>query len=510
VARDLILLIDTSGSMGGEPIEQARRVALALVDTLGERDSLEMIDFNWQARRWREQPEKVTAEVKADARRWLGALVAGGGTEMRDGIMAALRPLRATGQRQVIVISDGLIGFEHEIVAAVVNDLPLGCRVHTVGVGSAVNRSLTAPCARAGRGVEAIIGIGEDPERTARRIVARTSAPLVVELELSGSALVEHCPKRLPDLYAGAPALISAKLRASGGELLITGRTEDGRWQQRIAVEATPHGTGSSAVTALFAREQVEDLETEHAAAPEERRVLDARIERLALDYQISSRLTSWIAVSDVATADPSEPTRHETIPQELPYGTAVAGMGLRPAQPMMVMRALSYASGAMPPMAMGPPPPAMAPSPGRGAPPPPGPAMAPPARRGAPPPPASVALGAPKRKASFVADRIGGTLDRLFGDGTLLGKIVLQRDGEITIEITSEQAMRWAPEHARLTLADGSVIDVTISVTRTSKHADVPAGRTVRLTLHHEGALAAAPALVELTNDGDTITIRL
>jgi hypothetical protein len=97
-----------------------------------------------------------------------------------------------------------------------------------------------------------------------------------------------------------------------------------------------------------------------------------------------------------------------------------------------------------------------------------------------------------------------------LFSGGTLLGKIVLQRDGEITIEITSEQPMRWAPEHARLTLADGSIIDVTIAVARTSKHADVPAGRTVRLTLHHPGVLAAAPALVELTGHGNTITIRL
>src|SRR5207248_808945 len=108
---------------------------------------------------------------------------------------------------------------------------------------------------------EVIIGLGEDPERAARRICARTAAPLVVDLVLEGSALVEHAPKRLPDLFAGAPALCALALAPAGGELVARGRTQDGEWRQRIAVPPTVSGGGTAAVVALFGREQVEDLE---------------------------------------------------------------------------------------------------------------------------------------------------------------------------------------------------------------------------------------------------------
>src|SRR6185295_18600515 len=103
--------------------------------------------------------------------------------------------------------------------------LPASSRVHTVGVGSAVNRSLTMAAARAGRGLEVMTGLAEDVERAARRLVARTDAPLVVDLSVSGSALVAHAPAALPDLFAGAPALISLELRPEGGTLAVRGRT---------------------------------------------------------------------------------------------------------------------------------------------------------------------------------------------------------------------------------------------------------------------------------------------
>ncbi|WP_410969380.1 hypothetical protein, partial [Salmonella sp. SAL04284] len=75
-----------------------------------------------------------------------------------------------------------------------------------------------------------IVGLGEDPERAAARLFARTTAPLLVDLSVTGSALVEHAPARLPDLFAGAPALVSLALAAEGGDLLVRGRTLEGTW----------------------------------------------------------------------------------------------------------------------------------------------------------------------------------------------------------------------------------------------------------------------------------------
>jgi Ca-activated chloride channel family protein len=171
VPRDLIVLLDTSGSMGGEPLAQAKRVVSTLVDSLVDQDQLELIEFSSSPRRWNRKAVEATAKNRKKALAWIAALEASGGTEMREGIFEALRPLRTNGQRQVVLVTDGLIGFESEVVAAILAKLPEGSRLHTVGVGSSVNRSLTGPAARAGRGLEVVIGLGEDPERAARRLL---------------------------------------------------------------------------------------------------------------------------------------------------------------------------------------------------------------------------------------------------------------------------------------------------------------------------------------------------
>ena len=108
------------------------------------------------------------------AQAWLSKLVASGGTEMRSGILAALEPLRDGAQRQVVLITDGLIGSEDEVLRAITTKLPKGSRVHTVGVGSAVNRSLTQPAARAGRGVELVFGLGEDAAFEVEELIGGT------------------------------------------------------------------------------------------------------------------------------------------------------------------------------------------------------------------------------------------------------------------------------------------------------------------------------------------------
>jgi Ca-activated chloride channel family protein len=331
VPRDLIVLLDTSGSMGGEPLDQARRVVGALVQTLTDEDRLEMIEFSNAPRRWKGKAVAATENARRDALQWLARLQASGGTEMKTGVLEALAPLRKDGQRQIVLVTDGQIGFEAEVVGTVLDDLPPQSRLHTVGVGSAVNRSLTGPAARAGRGVEIVIGLGEDPERAVKRLLARTTAPILTEVELSGSALVACAPAKLPDLFAGAPALVGVKLRPEGGELIVRGKTAfPGGWERRLSIPPSTNGDGDAAITALFARELVEDLETKRAAAGASHRELDRAIETIGVDFQISTRLTSWIAVSTEITVDGTSPTRKVNVPHELPHGVSAEGLGLR------------------------------------------------------------------------------------------------------------------------------------------------------------------------------------
>src|SRR5262249_46648838 len=124
VCRDIIVLLDTSGSMSGRPLAQAVQIVTGLVEALDDRDRLELIAFGSSPIRWSRQPVAAETAQRAKAMAWLRSLRAAGGTEMLAGIVEALRPLRGDAQRQVVLVTDGLIGFENEVVGAICRSLP--------------------------------------------------------------------------------------------------------------------------------------------------------------------------------------------------------------------------------------------------------------------------------------------------------------------------------------------------------------------------------------------------
>jgi Ca-activated chloride channel homolog len=411
VPRDVTLLLDTSGSMQGEPLAQLKRITLALIEGLTVRDSLELIEFSNDAHAFRPRAEWATVDFKREASRWVSGLRASGGTEMLTGIKASLASLRNEAQKQVILITDGLIGSENEVVAAILAGLPGSSRFHAIGVGAAANRSLIAPVARAGRGADIVVGVGEDAERGAKRLIDKTFAPAVVDLEIEGSAVVLVAPKRLPDLFAGSPFRAVLELRAEGGDVIVTGRTAHGAFREELRIAPIGTGHGSQAIAKLFAREMVEDLEMSLASGTAKSRI-DRAIEAIGLEHQIATRLTSWVAVNEEHTVDPRDPSRRVVQPHELVHGMHAEGLGLRPSAaapyPSMPMQIAQEAGMGAMPRSMAAPPSVM-----RSVPPSAAKPMAPPAPAmyGAPPPPPG--MPAPSfSKAESAADKGGAPRD--------------------------------------------------------------------------------------------------
>lgn len=325
VARDLLVLLDTSGSMGGGPLDKAKQVVALMIDSLGERDRLELIEFSNEPRAWRDAPVEATAKVKQEAIKWVRSRQADGGTEMRRAVIESLATLRIGAQRQVLLVTDGYVGGEKQILEALHRKLPQSCRLHVLGVGSAVNRSLATALARAGRGAEVIVGIDEDAERGAKRLLDRTKLPMLTNVELSGSALLRHAPEKIPDVFEAAPLVAALALNPDGGELVVKGQVADNTWVQRITVPAQRIGEGNQAIAALYGRERVADVEA-HGMFDS----VNGEIEELGLAFQIATKLTSWIAVDESRVV--KGPGRDELVPQELPYGTSAQAFGLRPA----------------------------------------------------------------------------------------------------------------------------------------------------------------------------------
>jgi Ca-activated chloride channel family protein len=359
--RDLIVLLDTSGSMGGGPLAQGKRVVAALIDSLTELDRLEVIEFSMRANRYTRSAVPGTKREKEKAIAWVMSREANGGTEMYSAIVDALQGVRPGAQRQVVLVTDGYVGGEEQIVSLLHESLPESCRMHVVGVGSGVNRTLAASLARAGRGAEVLVGLDEDAEKSAKGLVDKTRAPVLTDVTISGEAFIDGSPEHVPDVFAGAPVLAALQVRPSGGELIVRGKLANGRWEQRIQVRAADPGDGNPAVVKLYGRERVADLEMRWTIGAEVQ-AIDREIESIGLVFQIATRRTSWVAIDDDRSVDPRRGTRHEEVPQELPYGTTMASFGggllagaasIGSVNAVATLRAPSAPAGAMRPMIM-------------------------------------------------------------------------------------------------------------------------------------------------------------
>jgi Ca-activated chloride channel homolog len=332
--RDLTLLIDSSGSMSGQPIEIAKRVAGALLRSLEAGDRFEVWHFSnspSQVSRGFEDASSSSIERSIQS---IEAIQTGGGTEMVEAVKRALTPLRRDSQRQVVLITDGEIGFEGEVLAEIRNRIPSGVRIHVVAIGSAPNRTLTRGIGRAGRGVELFASSDETADEAVRRLAAATSRPVLTDLTLSGSALLAAAPARPRDVFAGQPAILAAELKREGGTLEVSGNLAGSPevWIWRLEIPSSESGEAVRSplpIGALYGREQLADLEIQIASARGPMEDLDREIEAIGMRHRIVSRRTSLVAVAEESSVDPRQPRRRERLAVELPEGVSAEGVGL-------------------------------------------------------------------------------------------------------------------------------------------------------------------------------------
>ena len=352
--RDLTVLLDASGSMSGDPIALARQVIESLLRGLGEGDRFEILSFANAVQRLTRGPVRAEPRSIERAIHDVRSIQAGGGTEMASALSEALRPLRGDSQRQVVLVSDGEIGFESEVIANV-RRMPEGVRVHVVGIGSAPNRSLTRFLARAGRGVELLANDVSGATDCARRLHAATARPVLTEVRFGGTAVRGVAPAKPRDALAGQPLILAVELRPEGGTLQVSGSLAGSGdvWGWRVEVPAAGAAVDAAGpaiattplpIGALYGREAIADLEAEVGVEPGAVEAIDRKIEALGLRHRITSRRTSLVAICEEPTTDPSAPRRREKLAVELPAGVSAEGVGLLDA---------TFMRGPMPGMAL-------------------------------------------------------------------------------------------------------------------------------------------------------------
>ena len=317
--REVIFVVDTSGSMAGASIQQARLALDQALAALAPGDRFNVIQFN--SRTEQLFPASVPAgpaEVER-ARRWVQALQANGGTEMLPALRAALESDTETGVvRQVVFVTDGLVGNEDQLFAYLSRSLGRS-RLFTVGIGAAPNGHFMTKAAQFGRGTYTYIGSPSEVGEKMGALFRKLEHPVLGDVAVSwGGEDVESWPARVPDLYLGEPVVLLARLGATASaELTVTGRRDVAPWEARLRVEAGPDETG---IHKLWARKKIAGLMDRLREGADRGEVRQAVV-AVALEHHLVSAYTSLVAVDVTPTRPEGSPGHTANVPVALPAG---------------------------------------------------------------------------------------------------------------------------------------------------------------------------------------------
>jgi Ca-activated chloride channel family protein len=319
--RETIFVLDNSGSMGGESIRQAKAGLLLGLDRLTPADRFNVIRFDDTMTQLFPRAVVATPSNVGYAKGYVSSLEANGGTVMLPALVAALRddtPNDRSYLRQVIFLTDGAVGNEAELFAAI-NDRLGRTRLFTVGIGSAPNSYFMSGAARAGRGTFTYIGSTDQVAAKMNELLVKLERPVMTDLaaEWPSGTSAESWPNPLPDLYAGEPVVVTFKTTGSDGALLLKGNRDGMPWEVQLVLSEAAQGDG---IERLWARNKIAALEESRVHGVDvpaiDREVLD-----VALGHHLVSRLTSLVAVDVEVARQPDEALASRQVPLNLPAG---------------------------------------------------------------------------------------------------------------------------------------------------------------------------------------------
>ena len=325
--RDVIFVIDTSGSMGGEPIRQARQSLQWALQRLQPEDRFNIVQFNSVTRVLFDDVQPALPGVLNLARKYVASLNASGGTEMLAASNAALckdcnDPERV---RQVIFITDGAIGNEDQLFRSISANIG-STRLFTVGIGSAPNSYFMRKAAEFGRGTFTYIATAKDVSEKMAALYRKIEAPVLTDLKLKlpHGSTADILPNPLPDLYAGEPLVAVMKMPPSSAHIEVSGRAGNVQWQQNIELL---EGQQQLGIHQLWARQKLEQLNDlrRNQHDPVVREQLRNDVVKLALNHHLVSPFTSLVAVDVTPVKPAAEPIQKHQISNNKPKGTQLS-----------------------------------------------------------------------------------------------------------------------------------------------------------------------------------------
>ncbi|HKN85344.1 MAG TPA: marine proteobacterial sortase target protein, partial [Nitrospiraceae bacterium] len=318
IPREVVFIIDTSGSMHGDSIEQAKAALQLAIARLSVEDRFNIIQFNSTMDVLFSEAVPATQKNVATAMQYVSRLIAQGGTVMLPALQRALDGKDHTQLRQVIFLTDGQVGNEDELFKTI--SARLGdSRLFTVGIGSAPNSYFMRKAAEFGRGTFTSIGKTTEVQDKMEALFRKVEYPALTDitLDLPPDVHAEMFPSRIPDLYLGEPVVVSLKADTLPGHAILHGRFGPTPWHIDLSLSS---GQQRDGVSAFWARAKTESLMNEEIQAMDKEALRRSVID-VALQHHLVSRYTSLVAV-DVTPARPhDEDVKTHAMKTNLPHG---------------------------------------------------------------------------------------------------------------------------------------------------------------------------------------------
>ncbi|MBX4908740.1 MULTISPECIES: marine proteobacterial sortase target protein [Rhizobium] len=321
--REVVFVIDNSGSMSGQSIEQARQSLALAISRLNPDDRFNVIRFDDTMTDYFNGLVAATPDNREKAIAYVRSLNADGGTEMLPALEDALRnqgPVATGALRQVVFLTDGAIGNEKQLFQEITANHG-DARVFTVGIGSAPNTYFMTKAAEVGRGTFTQIGSTDQVASRMSELFAKLQNPAMTDIAATfeGIEAEDITPNPMPDLYSGEPVVLTAELpqEKPTGKLQIVGKTGNQPWRVEMDIANAADGNG---ISKLWARRKIDDFEA-RAYERQDPAALDKDIETVALAHHLVSRVTSLVAVDVTPSRPATEPLGSTKLPLNLPEG---------------------------------------------------------------------------------------------------------------------------------------------------------------------------------------------
>ncbi|MEA2114416.1 MAG: VWA domain-containing protein, partial [Thermodesulfobacteriota bacterium] len=318
LARETVFILDTSGSMGGESIRQAKKALLMAVARMRPEDRFNVIEFNSMTRSIFSASRPGSSDNLQKAYSFIDQLEARGGTEIKPALEQALDGRHDHERiRQVVFLTDACVSNEEELFTLINNRLG-DSRLFTVGIGSSPNSYFMTRAAAMGKGSYTFIGKLDEVREKMTALFTMLEQPAITDLVLSGGEIVESLPSPLPDLYQGEPMIAVLKSRWPVQDLKLSG-LKAGRTPWQVNVD-TGEFTDRTGIGVLWARKKIRILMDSLAAGADPEKV-KKEVAELALQNHLVSRYTSLVAVEQKISRPGNTPLNKKRLKTNLPAG---------------------------------------------------------------------------------------------------------------------------------------------------------------------------------------------